>query len=336
VRSILFAVVVFTLGLSFGSRAANHPTWVEQPVNEAGLMGRLFVHEGKARPAVLVSGGAEGGMESMRSTATHLADLGYNVFAFAYFGLPGIRPQLVKVPLEDFCKALDWLHHQPFVGSCSVGMLGCSKGAEATLLVASMREDLGVVVAYVPTHVVWECIDEEHGSVASSWTRGGADIPFIPYKRLTAGDAYLGGGWVARAKEDLAPWQRATIDINNNWGWDCLRDLHVASLAVTQPEDLNRALIPVEKIRAPLLLFSAGRDLVWPSQTSANAIESRLRKTKSKILFKNVTYPNAGHSFISGSAENGGTESANRSALYDSNRTLEMFLAEHFPLDDPK
>lgn len=67
--------------------------------------------------------------------------------------------------------------------------------------------------------------------------------------------------------------------------------------------------------------------------TYANAIEARLKKVKSKIHFKNVTYPNAGHSFIYGSSDNGGAEQANRAAQYDSNRALEMFLALHLPID---
>jgi dienelactone hydrolase len=332
VKSVLSAFVVLALALPRGSYAVDKPTWVEQSVSEPEIIGRLFVHEGKVRPAILVLGGAEGGIEGTRAMATHLADLGYNVLALAYFGLPGIRPQLVKVPIEDFFHALDWLHQQPFVGASSVGILGCSKGAEATLLVAGMRDDLGVVIAYVPTHVVWECIDEERGSVASSWTRGGSELPFIRYKRLTAADMGIGRGWDAHAKEDSAPWQRATIDVNNNWGWDCLRDLHVVSLAVTRSEYIDRASIPVEKIRAPLLLFSGGRDLIWPSLTSANAIESRLKKMRSNIPFKSVTYPNAGHSLAGGSADGGGTESANRAAQSDSDRNLEMFLSRHLPL----
>lgn len=309
------------------SDAPDRPAWSERPVNESGVRGTLLIHGGVPRPAMLVVGGAEGGVKGVRSISTHLADQGYNVLTLAYFGLPGMRTELVQVPLEDFFRALDWLHGQSFTGTCAVGILGCSKGAEASLLVAARREDLGAVVAYVPTQVVWECIDEAHGAVASSWTLEGVDIPFVPYQRLAPRSR-----GTAQAKAALKPWQGGTNDVNGNWGWDCLRDLHVASLAVAPAETVERASIPVERIRAPVLLFSGGQDLTWPSLTSANAIEARVRKANSKASCESVTYPNAGHSFMDGSSENGGTEEANREAQGDSRRKLETFLALHLPV----
>ncbi|SRR5581483_11687562 len=285
--------------------AAERPDWIERPVGEAGVRGCLFVHEGQARPTILVLGGSEGGFEGARPLASVLAGLGYNAFAFAYFGVQDMPPALVKIPLESFCKALDWLERQPFVLPGALGIAGGSKGAEAALLVAGLRPELRVVVAYLPTHVVWECIDEAHGTAASSWTLAGKELPFVPYRRRDSSSAA------------------------SNYGWETVRDLHIASLATAEPAIVTKALIPIENIHGAVLLFSAGGDLVWPSTSSADAIEKRARTLKRPPVVKHVNFPDAGHAFLHGTADGGGTEKANRTAQKESLRELQDFLSQY-------
>ncbi len=236
-----------------------------------------------------------------------VAAQGYNALTFAYFGKPAARKSLVKVPMEDFSAAIAWLKGQAFVRDGRVGVIGGSKGAEAALLIGTTRDDVGAVVLYSPTHVVWECIDDEHGAVASSWTLKGAELPFLRYLR------------------------KSTSPAVDNYGWDCLRDLHVASLAVAGKDAVERATIPVERMKAPLLMFSGGRDLIWPSMTSANAIESRLKAAGSRIAVRNVTFSKAGHKFGAGVTDLGGTEEGNVEARKEAGRALTEFLKREFP-----
>lgn len=55
------------------------------------------------------------------------------------------------------------------------------------------------------------------------------------------------------------------------------------------------AEIPVEQIRGPVLLVSAGADPVWPSSAMAAAMASRLRERGHPYPDEHVDYPSAGH-----------------------------------------
>ena len=70
-------------------------------------------------------------------------------------------------------------------------------------------------------------------------------------------------------------------------------NLHRDSLK--QRDAVARAAIEVEKIRAPILLASAGADLIWPSERMAEAIEERLVGRKFAYEVRHVKNPGAGH-----------------------------------------
>ncbi len=309
-RILKTAIPVLLAALSLRaprSLAKENAPWTERGVHDADVHGTLFVHPGAPRPAMLVLGGGPDGHTTPRTSAMHLADLGYNVFTLAYSTRAG-KKHLDHVPLETFLHALDWLHRQTFTGTETIGMLGCSKDSEAALLTACLRDDIAVVIAYSPSHVVWECRCDGHGPAGSSWTWHGQDLPFIPYKRMV-------------------PIHAGFAD-----GWNCERDLCLGSLHAASADIVARAEIPVEKIHAPLLLLSGGADTVAPALDCAHAIAARLEKERSRIAFKSVIYPQAGHSFIEGTSDGGGTDPANRAAEKESMHELEKFLAEKFPL----
>ena len=64
------------------------------------------------RPAALVLGGSEGGLESATMTARWIAGLGYPALAVAYFDEKGLPKQLQNVPVEPVLTGLEWLHAQ--------------------------------------------------------------------------------------------------------------------------------------------------------------------------------------------------------------------------------
>ncbi len=279
--------------------------WRELPVDEPGLHGRLFYFEGRPRPTFLVLGGSEGGLEGSRNLAARLADLGCNAFSLAYFGTPETPPALIRIPLEGFCQGLDWLERQPFATTGALGVAGGSKGAEAALLVAGLRPELRVAVAFLPTHVVWQGIDEVHDTVASSWTWQGQELPFVPYIRHDAASLAM------------------------NYGWETVRDLHLASLAAAKPDVVQRALIPVDNTRAALLLFSGENDQVWPSTMSGKDLEKRGREASRPVVVRHFKYPSAGHSLFDGTIDGGGDAQANREAQADAIREMKAFLKEY-------
>ena len=126
-----------------------------KPIRQPGLVGNFYAGAGAGRrPAILLLGGSEGGLGSaVDGQAQLLAREGFAVLALAYYRLPGQPERFELVPLESFTRALDWLKAQGAVDPQLLAVMGTSKGAEAALLVASRRPDVGAVVAAAPSHV---------------------------------------------------------------------------------------------------------------------------------------------------------------------------------------
>ncbi|HSR22922.1 MAG TPA: acyl-CoA thioesterase/BAAT N-terminal domain-containing protein, partial [Candidatus Eisenbacteria bacterium] len=121
-----------------------------------GIVGRFYsLPPGAARrPAALVLGGSEGGLGN-EAAAMLLAAHGFPALVIAYFGEPGLPPNLIDIPLEYFTGALAWLGRQPGVDPARLLMMGASRGGEVALLLGADFPDLvHAVAAYVPSSVV--------------------------------------------------------------------------------------------------------------------------------------------------------------------------------------
>jgi hypothetical protein len=57
-------------------------------------------------------------------------------------------------------------------------------------------------------------------------------------------------------------------------------------------------LIPVGRIRVPVLLGDGGQDAVWDSVGSASAIVAELKAAHDRAPYLNLAYPGAGHGFL--------------------------------------
>lgn len=130
-----------------------------------------------ARPAVLLFGGAEGGLGSYLDVAAGLlASHGFPALAIGYFGLGGLPNELGNLPLEYFVRALTWLRGQPGVDRAHVFAYGDSRGSEAALLLGAHWPDLVQgVVALSPSGVVHCSFPDCTGP---SWTLDGAPLPY--------------------------------------------------------------------------------------------------------------------------------------------------------------
>lgn len=207
------------------------------------------------RPVVILLGGSEGG----RLSADHplvpaLEAAGFSVLRVGYFGTPGTPPALDRIALSPFDDLIDGLPE-----GCTFAA-GVSKGAELALLLAARNDRLRGVAAVSPAHVVFQA-SRITPFRRSSWRDGDA-LPFVPYPR------------------DL----RAIRDALRG---DFL-DIHRRALADRQA--VAAATIPVERINGPVLLVSATRDQVWPSQDMARAIENRLTAQGFAHPLRHVTF----------------------------------------------
>lgn len=161
------------------------PGLQRQDVRAQGLVGALFSHEGVGqRPAVMVLGGSDGGLQgSLHTAALHTAALlashGFSAFALAYFAEEGLPATLDRIPLEYFEGALQWLMRQPSVSGQQVGVLGYSRGGELALQLGVDFPALKAVVAYVPSGVRWGSYPP---TGHSAWTRHGEELSFAETK----------------------------------------------------------------------------------------------------------------------------------------------------------
>jgi uncharacterized protein len=214
---------------------------------------------------VVVLAGASGRVDVAR--ARSFAGLGAVCIALRWFGGEGQPPGICEVPLEVFTRATDRLIEE---GCERVAYVGTSKGAEAALLTASDDLRIGVVVAMSPSSVVWANIGPGFDGVASpqrsSWTRGGAPLPFIKYDET----------WQPERRDGLVAY----------------RSLYERSLQ-RGADSVPAATIPVEQTRAEIILVAGGDDALWPSDTFARAIERRLASAGKTATV--LHHPDAGH-----------------------------------------
>jgi dienelactone hydrolase len=246
------------------------PDGVELRRLEKGrLRGVLFLPPGDGpHPALIVVSGSNGGFSE--GFAAALASRGFAALGLAYFNAPDLPDQLVEIPLEYFGEALDWLAAVPEVDGERIGVIGGSRGGELSLLLGSVYPQLRVVVARVPSHVVWGGCCDEAAAMTSSWTLHGEPIPSIPPSMLPV----------------MA--QRYWARIRGDW-------LSYFWLSLGDPEAVAAATIRVERINGPVLLASGGDDQLWPSSYMADRVMERLHEHDFPHPFIHLRYDNAGH-----------------------------------------
>lgn len=233
------------------------------PVRDRGLVATAYYPPGPGpHPAMIVLPGSQGGLPGPGAHAGGLASRGYVVLALAFFNAEGLPPLLQNIPLEYFETAVDWLKSQPVVDATRIGVLGTSRGGELALLLgATFPSSFRVVVANVPSNVVWPGLSDD--TEAPAWTLKGKPVAAVP-SRFTAADLKLSG-----------------------------RERFVKRL---QDKDaVSRAEIAVERIEGPLLMFSAKDDQVWPSDIFAARVADRLEAHGFKYHVEHYSYDNAGH-----------------------------------------
>ena len=68
------------------------------------------------------------------------------------------------------------------------------------------------------------------------------------------------------------------------------------ALVQADPATIERTVIPVEKIRAPILLVSATDDQIWPAEEFCAAIKARLKSAGFPYEVKHLSNKDGGHS----------------------------------------
>lgn len=268
------------------------PSLTKTTVAANGLVADFYA-PGEAKgavPAVIVIGGSRGGMDKREAwEAKALAERGYAALQLAYFLAPGLPTTPYLIPLEYFKTAIDWLQSQPGVDPNRIGIVGTSIGGMTALVAAAHYPDLKVVVAAVPSSVMWSTFGSSH---LSMFSLSGQPLPFLPNS--------LGG--------------------RNDGSYD------EALNALAQHPD---AIIPVEKINGPVMVICGKADSLWPSCRMSAQIIARLKANEFPHAFQLQEYPDAGHSVFGPPVDSGspgfaslgfrgGSPAANNAARVDS------------------
>jgi len=241
-------------------------------VSENGLVGAVFLPDGAADvPGVLVLGGSDGGM--WEQSAAFLASEGYAALALAYFGMDGLPETLASIPLEYFETGIVHLQALPEVDSDQIGVLGVSRGGELALLLGATYPQIKGVIAYVPSGLVWFGLT----GAGPAWTLGGAPVPYVtatpdPELQRQFQEAMMAGG-----PASWTPLARSMMEKELQGG--------------------SEAVIAVERINGPVLMFSGTDDGVWPSGPLAEVAIHRLEQHAFRFPYDHVSYRGAGHVF---------------------------------------
>jgi dienelactone hydrolase len=277
-KALVAMLVLMPADLAFGQSSVASPIMTAVTTN--GLVADFYAAadaQGRV-PAVIVLGGSGGGMDERTAwEARALAQHGYATLQLAYFLAPGLPTALHLIPLEYFKTAVDWLRAQPGIDPERIGIVGTSIGGMAALVLAAHYPELKVVVAAVPSSVIWPTFGS---SRTSMFSLEGQPLPYLPYG--------LSGG-------------------------SRIYDLYEEGLnSIAQHPDAD---IPVEQINGPVMLICGKLDALWPSCRMSAQVIARLEANKFQHAFQLLEYADGGHSVFGSSVAREGPDSGSREGM---------------------
>lgn len=123
---------------------------------------RLFVRpDAIPAPGILMLHGSEGGSAPyIEYDARPLAEAGFAVVTFCWFGCPGRPSRIHHIPLETTLAGLAWLRASDAVGGRPVGLYGVSRGGEQAVLLASLAPaEMAAVGVHAPSDTIVAAYD---------------------------------------------------------------------------------------------------------------------------------------------------------------------------------
>ena len=239
-----------------------------EKVNTNNWDGILYPIPGRKDKVVITISGSEGGLGYAGKQARFLQENGIPALALGYFKTKNTGKNLDRIPLELIASAIKLLKEK---GYQRFGICGISKGAEYALAAAIFFPELSCVIVKTPSWFYSEGMTAgKRPSGTSCWSYQGRELPFTPYKTRKFPMLKL-------------MWDNKEFNI-----------LEVNTGKNVIPE----SIIPVEKIRAPILIFSTAADTVWPSEESSRRLECRLKEQGFPYPYQHISFEHMGHMML--------------------------------------
>jgi len=228
----------------------------------------LFPVSDRKDKVVITLSGSEGGLEHAEKLARYLQSSNIPAFALGYFGTKHSVRYLSRVRLEIVDEAIKWLKAQ---GYEKIGIEGVSKGAEYAAAAAIQFPELSMVILKTPSWFYSEGMTaRKKPSGTSCWSCQGQELPFTPYKTRH----------FPIVREILRHGEFNILEFNTG--------------KAINPD----SVIPIEKIRAPILLFSTKADTVWPSAESGQKIAERLEEHDFPYPYQHICFEHMSHMML--------------------------------------
>lgn len=242
-------------------------------LDSKGFIGELFpVSANQESKTVLIAVGGLKDKKILHPMARYFNEMNIAVLIVYFYG-GGVLPLNQNlIPIEYVEAAVS---HLKDTGYHKMGITGLSKGAEYALLSASKIADIEVVLAFSPSHCVWE------GEISSDGL----------FKTRASGEA--GFSWRNKPLPFLSYSFSATKMLKTSLLQREMTCEEVFTKAINKSN--NYADIAVENIVGDIFLFSAERDTIYPSSDASQRIVERLESNKFCHNYKSYVYKYASH-----------------------------------------
>ena len=232
-----------------------------QKHNSETMVADLFYDRGKSnlKPIILLPG-SEGGKawSKRKKIIKKLVEKDFAVLSLTYHRMNHLPKNLVRIPVVEYINnAIKFMKELDFTSDGEVTLLGISRGGELGLLIASLNQNVGAVVALVPSAYVVPGFDpnRKKGLPMSGWSLKGEEIPYIQWAGMTL----------------------------------------VQAVEQTSDNEKEAARIKVENINGPILCISGKKDKLWDSTYMCNLIQKQLQISGYGHPYKHVVIDGSGH-----------------------------------------
>lgn len=254
------------------------PNVMREPVSDQGLVGTLFYPAGAApSPAILFPHG--GYCLTPEKPAAVLASHGFAVLALKYCGEEGLPENTgSEIALEYFGTAITWLQDHPETDPGQLGVVGMSLGGTLALLLGSRFQEVDAAVSI-----------KGSGVNIFNFIHNGEPVPST---RMQSTEI-MRDALRARQPPECRP--KNSDEEWSCYNWSLTHMMFILFHGLANPDALFPGVIPVERIKGPVMLVSGLDDQAWPSTLYTEVAYQRLKEHDFPYHFEHLAYPEAGH-----------------------------------------